>query len=66
MLDRCVLDRAVGSSKKFELYLIDQGCQNSYFGKGPDRTIFLPRGSYCFFLNYSVLHCSVEAAIDDM
>ena len=61
-----MLDRAIGSSKKFELYLIDQGGQNSYFGKGPDKTIFWLCGSYCFFLNYSVLHCSVEAAIDDM
>ena len=31
MLDTCVLDRAVGSSKKFELYFIDQGHQNFFF-----------------------------------
>ena len=31
MLDTCVLDRAIGSSKKFELYFIDQGHQNFFF-----------------------------------
>ena len=31
MLGTCVLDRAVGASKKFELYFIDQGRQNFFF-----------------------------------
>ena len=33
MLDRCVLERAVGSSMKCELYLIDQGRQNFFLAK---------------------------------
>ena len=65
-VERCVLDRTLGSSKKFKLYLTDQGHQTFFFGKGPDSSIFWLCGSYSFCLNYSMLHCNVEAAMDDM
>lgn len=65
MLDRCVLDRAVGSSMKCELYLIDQGRQN-FFWQGQSTVLFLALWVYHFSPIAQCWHCSVEAAIDDM
>ena len=62
MLGTCVLDRAVGSSKKFELYFIDQGRQNFFFFLAKDQTVLF----FGFVGHIAFSYCSVEAAIGDM